>query len=245
MSNMAIRSSMSGSVVSFPRIGSSSSLTPHLNNLRSSLLRLTCMNSRPFSTFLHLQQNLYDVIGLHRTASKHQIKANFYKLSKMYHPDLNNASKEAEARFIAVSNAWAILGDDRRRRAYDRSLDEANALPSTPASPSASAWDLGKDDLRRRSRATYTSDPRRHPSAFPMHPTTDAHHSEQRDITGLQNGAHIRILMTMLAVMGDPDERGLRGGRLTKPWTNSTKRTSNCRPIIASGGSPKSSGFFG
>jgi len=84
----------------------------------------------------------------------------------MYHPDLNNASKEAETRFIAVSNAWAILGDDRRRRAYDRSLDEANTLPSTPPSPSASAWNLGKDDLRRRSRATYTSDPRRHPSAF-------------------------------------------------------------------------------
>ena len=124
-----------------PRTGSS---FPHhpitsFNRLTRSLSHN--MNSRPISTLRPLRQDLYDVIEVPRTASKHQIKSNFYKvrkhrvwpfisslnhsdidyvlqLSKMYHPDLNQpSSKETEARFIAVSNAWAILGDDRRRYA--------------------------------------------------------------------------------------------------------------------------------
>jgi len=126
-----------------------------------------CMDSRSISTFRPLRQDLYDIIEVPRTASKHQIKSSFYKLSKMYHPDLNHTSdKEAEAKFIAVSNAWAILGDDRRRRAYDRSLDEANTPSPTRSSSSASAWNLGRDDLRRRSRATYAWDRHRHSGPF-------------------------------------------------------------------------------
>ena len=36
-----------------------------------------------------------------------------------YHPDRNNGDKEAEARFKKISEAYAVLSDDKKRKQYD------------------------------------------------------------------------------------------------------------------------------
>ncbi|KAI9168320.1 hypothetical protein H9P43_007692 [Blastocladiella emersonii ATCC 22665] len=64
--------------------------------------------------------SLYDVLELTPAADKRKIKASYYRLSKQYHPDVN-ASAEAKDRFLAISDAYAVLGNETKRREYDRS----------------------------------------------------------------------------------------------------------------------------
>ncbi len=61
----------------------------------------------------------YDVLGVAKSASAAEIKSAFRKLAKKYHPD---QSKEARAkeRFAEVGSAYEILGDDKKRKAFDR-----------------------------------------------------------------------------------------------------------------------------
>lgn len=59
-------------------------------------------------------ENFYEVLGLSRGASKAQIKSQFYKLSKEYHPDVN-ATDDAKSKFQRVSEAYATLGTDSSR----------------------------------------------------------------------------------------------------------------------------------
>ncbi|GJE86975.1 DnaJ-domain-containing protein [Phanerochaete sordida] len=122
------------------------------------------------------QSSHYDTLSLPQTASKNQIKSSYYKLSKLYHPDLNRdpASKE---RFQKVGEAYAILGDDRKRRAYDRALvgDSPRNRHYAAAQPaSAPYWAY---ETRRRPGATHAwqrqgsaSAGWNHPGHVPPHP---------------------------------------------------------------------------
>lgn len=61
-------------------------------------------------------KDYYQVLGLERGASKEDIKKAFRKLAAQYHPDKKTGD---EARFKEVSEAYAVLGDDKKRAEYD------------------------------------------------------------------------------------------------------------------------------
>jgi len=60
--------------------------------------------------------NFYQILEVGKNASGEEIKKNYYRLSKMYHPDskLGDVQKMQQ-----IGTAYRILKDDRTRRLYD------------------------------------------------------------------------------------------------------------------------------
>ena len=75
-------------------------------------------------------KNLYDVLGVAKTATEAEIKSQYRKLARKYHPDLNKDDKNAAEKFKEVSAAYDILGDKEKRRKYDNNEIDAEGKPT-------------------------------------------------------------------------------------------------------------------
>lgn len=70
--------------------------------------------------------SLYDVLGVGKQATAAEIKAAYRRLAKKYHPDQNKDDPKAKERFAEASNAYEILSDNDKKKAYDAgAIDEA------------------------------------------------------------------------------------------------------------------------
>lgn len=67
------------------------------------------------------KRDYYEVLGLSRECTLEDIKREYRKLARKYHPDVNNGNPEAEEKFKEISEAYAVLSNEERRRKYDRS----------------------------------------------------------------------------------------------------------------------------
>ena len=63
-------------------------------------------------------KSYYEILNISPDASKNEIKKQYKKLAKMYHPDVNS-SLEAELRFKEINKAIEVLLDDEKRKNYD------------------------------------------------------------------------------------------------------------------------------
>ena len=67
------------------------------------------------------EKDLYNILGVAKTASQDDIKKAFRKLAMKYHPDRNPDNREeAEAKFKEAKAAYDILSDEQKRATYDR-----------------------------------------------------------------------------------------------------------------------------
>ena len=65
-------------------------------------------------------RNYYKVLGVSQKTSKSDLKKKYRELAKKYHPDTNSGSKSAEDKFKIISEAYDVLSDAKKRKAYDR-----------------------------------------------------------------------------------------------------------------------------
>lgn len=67
-----------------------------------------------------MSKDLYQILGVSKSASKDELKKAYRKLAMKYHPDRNPDSKEAEAKFKEAKEAYEILNDEQKRQMYDQ-----------------------------------------------------------------------------------------------------------------------------
>jgi DnaJ-class molecular chaperone len=70
----------------------------------------------------------YAVLGVQKSAGMAEIKKVFRKLAKKFHPDQSKEPK-AKEKFAEVSAAYEILGDEKKRAAFDRGEIDAEGKP--------------------------------------------------------------------------------------------------------------------
>jgi curved DNA-binding protein CbpA len=64
-------------------------------------------------------RDYYASLGVPRGAPAPDIKKAYRKLARQHHPDVNKSDPAAEQRFKEISEAYAVLGDEEKRKAYD------------------------------------------------------------------------------------------------------------------------------
>jgi molecular chaperone DnaJ len=65
-------------------------------------------------------KDFYRILGVAENAPAGEIKKAYRKLAKQHHPDANASDPAAAERFKEVSEAYAVLSDDEKRKQYDQ-----------------------------------------------------------------------------------------------------------------------------
>ena len=94
-----------------------------------------------------VEKDFYKVLGVSKEASAEEIKKAYRKLARLNHPDSNGGSNAAEDRFKAISEAYSVLSDPDKRKAYDeqRSLFGSGGFrfPRGGTGTGGTTFDLG------------------------------------------------------------------------------------------------------
>lgn len=70
-------------------------------------------------------KDYYKILGVSRTSSNEEIKKAYYRLAKIYHPDVCNGNKEALSKFYEISEAYQTLINLEKRLKYSLELGKA------------------------------------------------------------------------------------------------------------------------
>ncbi|WP_160003534.1 DnaJ C-terminal domain-containing protein [Rhizobium sp. 18055] len=67
-----------------------------------------------------MSRDPYERLGVKKDATQKEIQSAFRKLAKKLHPDLNPGDKKAEEQFKEISAAYEIVGDEDKRKRFDK-----------------------------------------------------------------------------------------------------------------------------
>lgn len=88
-----------------------------------------------------MAEDLYQILGVSRDASKEEIKKAHRKLALKYHPDKNPDDKVAREKFKRIQEAYDVLSDEEKRAAYDRYGADFEKIRSTGYQPGAAGFE--------------------------------------------------------------------------------------------------------
>lgn len=82
----------------------------------------------------------YEVLGVAPTASAAEVRRAYLRLARDHHPDRHAGSDraarvKAEEQMRSVNLAWSVVGDEHRRRVYDRQLADERRSSWSPGTP--------------------------------------------------------------------------------------------------------------
>ena len=85
------------------------------------------------------EKDFYKVLGVDKKASADEIKKKYRSLARDLHPDKNQGDSAREEKFKAVSEAYDILSDSKKRAEYDeaRSMFERGGFRAPTGGGSA------------------------------------------------------------------------------------------------------------
>jgi molecular chaperone DnaJ len=84
------------------------------------------------------QKDYYATLGVRRDAKPAEIRKAYHRLARKYHPDVNPGNKASEEKFKELSQAYEILGDEKKRQVYDQYGFYSDNIPPGGPGPSSS-----------------------------------------------------------------------------------------------------------
>lgn len=97
-----------------------------------------------------MKRTYYQVLGVSQTEPIDAIKKAYRKFAKENHPDLHPGDQAAEDRFKEINEAWEVLSDPQKRKAYDEELAGAKKQKPAPGGPrkAAPTANMTQDDFQ-------------------------------------------------------------------------------------------------
>ncbi len=92
------------------------------------------------------ERDIYEILGVPRSATPEELKKSYRRLAKKYHPDVNPGNKQAEEKFKELTAAFEVLSDPKKRALYNELGADAARIGFDPEKAKAyRQWKSARD----------------------------------------------------------------------------------------------------